>query len=164
VSFTYSGDPSLSDKDAVRFEIADTIPSAPLLQDAEVEWAILSEAGQPAGTPTTLPAGDIYRSAARCMETLSRLFAAQADTQIGQLKTAYSAQAKAYAQRAGELRAKAQGLNAPYAGGVSRSDDQRWRQNIDLVRPAFTRDEFDSPYTRRGANVGGGLGPPFQQP
>lgn len=160
--FTYSGDPSSADKDAVRFEIQDTNPGSPLLADTEILWAILTEAGQPAGTPTTLTAAQVFRSAARCLEVLARLMAAQADSQIGQLKTTYSAQAKTYAQRAQELRAKAQGLNAPYVGGISHSDDRQWTENPDLVAPAFTRREFDNPFAgpqRRYPNAD--LGPPW---
>jgi hypothetical protein len=146
-SFTYSGDPSSSDKDAVRFEISDTNPSSPLLQDGEVDWAILSETGTAAGAPTTLSTGNIYRSAARCMETLSRLFAAQADTQLGSLKLTYSQQAGTYAERAAELRAKAQGMNAPYAGGQSLSEKQAAEQDTDAVPPLFTRKEWSNPWT-----------------
>lgn len=145
--FTYSGDPSSADKDAVRFEIQDIDSASPLLQDGEVEWAILSETGQAAGTPTTLSIGDIYRSSARCLESLSRLFAAQADTKLGSLQTTYSKQAAVYAQRAEELRAKAQGMNAPYCGGLSQAEKRSFHDDADLTQPAFSRTEFDSPYT-----------------
>ena len=146
-AFSYSGDPSSADKDAVRFEIQDTNPASPLLQDGEVEWAILNETGVAAGEPTTMSTGNIYRAAARCMETLARLFSAQADTQIGQLKTTYSKQAQTYAERAAELRSKAQGMNAPYAGGQSISEKQEASADADLTQPLFIRRQFDNPWT-----------------
>ena len=161
MAWTYSGDPSSADKDAVRFEIQDTNSTSPLLQDAEIQWAIKTETGQTAGAPTTLSTGDIFRASARCMESLARSFAAQADTEIGSLKIAYSDQSKNYADRASELRAKAQGMNAPYAGGLSQSEKRAWEENTDLTQPAFTREEFDSPWT--GSQAGFGtedFGPP----
>lgn len=161
--FTYSGDPSSADKDAVRFEISDTNPASPLLQDGEVEWAILSETGSAAGEPTSLSTADVYRSAARCMESVSRLFAAQADTEFGSLKTTYSKQAQTYAERAAELRAKAQGMNAPYAGGQSISEKRSNESDADLTQPLFTRREWSNPWaasptTGRGEDFGPPVG------
>jgi hypothetical protein len=153
VSFSYSGDPSASDKDAVRFEIADTSSTSPLLQDEEIDWCILAETGLTAGAPTTLSSLNVYRSAARCMETLARLFAAQADTQVGQVKVTYTKQAEQYAQRAAELRAKAIGSSAPYAGGQSISEKQSFEENTDLPQPLFRRREDDNPYAS-GDNMG----------
>lgn len=40
MSFTYSGDPSASELDAVRFAIGDTVAVAALLQDEEIEFII----------------------------------------------------------------------------------------------------------------------------
>lgn len=151
--WTYSGDPSAADKDAVRFEIQDTTESSPLLQDAEVEWAILSETTVAAGVPTTMTIGNVYRAAARCLEVLSRLFAAQADTQIGSLKATYSKQSQVYSQRATDLRLKAQGMNAPYVGGLSETEKRGFQQDTDLVQPSFTRREFDNPWASRQAGL-----------
>jgi hypothetical protein len=159
--FTYSGDPSSADKDAVRFEIADTNPATPLLQDAEIEYAIMRETGTDAGEPTSLTDGDVFRSAARCMESLSRLFAAQADTQVGSLKVAYSTQAQTYAQRAEELRVKAQGMNAPYAGGQSISEKASNQADADLPQPLFTRREWSNPWAAQpNQGFGEDFGPP----
>jgi hypothetical protein len=40
VAFTYSGDPSSTDKDEVRFHLQDTDAGFPLLLDEEIEWLI----------------------------------------------------------------------------------------------------------------------------
>jgi hypothetical protein len=138
--FSYSGDPSSSDKDAVRFEIQDTDSSAPLLQDEEINWTLDDEAGDQ--LPRT-PAG-VFSAAARCCEALSRRFAMQADTVVGSLTTTYSRMAENYAERAKELRAKATGLGVPYVGGQSWSEKAASRADPDRVQPRFRRGEFRS--------------------
>jgi|SRR6185437_1153125 len=140
--FSYSGNPASSVKDAVRFEIQDTNSTAPLLQDAEIEYAIAQEA------PNTPPSeGEVLSASARCMEALQRLFAAQADTEIGSLKVTYTKQAEGYAKRATELRARALGMHAPWAGGLSESEKQAREENTDRVPPMFKKNQFSSPYT-----------------
>lgn len=143
----YGGDPSASDVNAVRFEMGDTDPYAPLLTDQEVDWAILQETGVAANPNTAVITGaNLLRAAARCMLSLARKFAAQADSEIGSLKLNYSKMADQYAKRAQELFAKAAGLNVPYAGGMSISEKEGFAQDSDAVQPAFTRDQFDNPW------------------
>lgn len=142
MAFTYTGDPTASDIEVVRFEIQDTDAAAPLLQDAEIAYAILDETGLTAGSPATLTGGALYSAAARCCEVLVVNFTRQADSEIGSLKTTYSAQAKNFADQAQRLRAKAIGYNAPYAGGLSRGENESWSQDPDRVQPKFRRDQF----------------------
>ncbi|MHB1950163.1 MAG: hypothetical protein ACYCQK_01660 [Acidiferrobacteraceae bacterium] len=154
MTWNYSGDPSESDRDAVRFEIQDTNSSAPLLQDAEVDWCILNETGQAASIPTVLTMQQVYMAAARCMEILSGLFAAQADSQIGQLKLTYSKQAQTYATRAQEKRALAVGMSGPYAGAQSITEKESFEQNTDLPQPLFRRRQNSNPYAYDGGISG----------
>ncbi|MGH3265164.1 MAG: hypothetical protein ACRDNS_24585 [Trebonia sp.] len=144
--WNYSGDPSSADRDAVRFEIGDTVASAPLLADAEIEWCILNETGQAAALPAVLDMQQVFYAAARCMEALSGQFAAQADTQVGQLRLTYSSQAKNYVARAKQLRDRAAGMSGPYAGGQSISEKQAARDNTDLPQPMFRRREWTNPF------------------
>jgi CMP-N-acetylneuraminic acid synthetase len=152
VTFTYVGDPSVSDVAAVRFEISDTDPSAPLLQDEEIAYAISSESG---GTVTASPSSVtladamLYCAAARCCEVLARKFAMQADEEIGDLSTTYSKQAVTYATRAKEIRAKAQGMHAP-THVYTRSQKRALEEDCDRVQPAFRRDQFRNPYEGAG--------------
>ena len=44
------------------------------------------------------------------------------------------------------MRARAQGMQGPYVGGLSRSDERANRQDPDRVQPTFTRDEFNNPW------------------
>lgn len=147
MTWTYTGDPSVSDIAAVRFEIQDTNANNPLLQDAEVAYAVLQETGQAASLDgVVLIDGPLYAAAARCCEVLARQFAMQADTETGTLKATYSTAAQTYATRAAELRAKASGYNAPYAGGQSWSEKEGWQQDPDTVNPSFRRGEWNNPY------------------
>lgn len=150
MAFTYAGDPSASDVAAVRFEIQDTDSTSPLLQDAEIAWCILDETKVAPGTPATITGANLYRAAARCMEALTELFAAQADSQVGSLKVTYSAQAEQYAARAAEKRKKAADMHAPTAGGITHSGKQAAEQDRDRIRPAFRRGQFRNPWTGGG--------------
>jgi hypothetical protein len=147
VSWSYSGDPSATPLDQTRFEIQDTDSSAPLLQDEEISFAIETEA------PDLTP-GQLYAAAARCCEVLSRRFAMQADQTVGDTETAYAKMAVTYAERAAELRAKAQGAHSPSAGGITHTGKRIARSDPDRIQPLFRRGEFNNPY------VGGDRGCP----
>lgn len=137
MSFSYSGDPSSSVLDAIRFEIQDTNAAAPLLDDGEIKYAIRE------GAPSTpLSQGEVFAAAARCCEALARRFAAQADTQFGSIKTTYSKQAEVYAERAIELRKRAQGSHAPFAGGLSVSEKESRESETDRVASRFKIGQF----------------------
>jgi hypothetical protein len=164
-TYSYGGDPSANDKDAVRSEIRDTNSSAWLLSDAEVDWYILDENQVAAGTPTKITQASLYRPAARCCEVISRMFLAQADTQVGQLKVTSTKRAEQYLAMAKEFREKARGFQAPYVGGQSETEKASFESNSDAVLPAFTRTEWDNPWV--GSQTGYGIdsedfGPPVQ--
>lgn len=158
MTFTYGYDPSASDVAAVRFEIQDTNPNAPFLQDEEIKWAIFEETGTTASdTKVTLTQPFLWSSAAHCMEAIARSFAMQADTELGTLSITYSKQADQYNTRAKELRLKAQGMQSPVFTAQTRSQKQTYRDDSDAIRPKFTRDEFSGPYD--GQIRSGGLPP-----
>ena len=161
MAWSYSGDPSTTPKDAVRFEAQDVNGSAPLLQDAEISYVIVAEAGvEPAGGYTQ---ANILSAAAHCCEDLVTRFSYQADTEVGSLKLTYSKMAQNLLARAKSLRARAQGLNAPWVGGQSVSWKVAYAGNSDQVQPAFQRDQWNVPWA--GESPGGylpdDLGPPI---
>lgn len=161
--WSYSGDPSTSDLDAVRFEIQDTNSSAPLLEDTEVLWALLDENKVAGASPTTVSGPTLYGPAARCCAVIARNFLAQADSQIGQLRIVSTKRAAQYEDMARQLRLKAQGYYAPYAGGQSISEKEEFAADSDAVLPAFTRTEFDSPYTgQQNGFLNEDFGPPVE--
>lgn len=145
-TYTYSGDPSLSDTDAVRSEIRDVNSNAWLLSNEEIDFYILDENQVAATSPTALTAQTLYSPAARCCEVIAQAFLQQADTQIGQLKITSTKRADQYLARALTLRDKAQSYAPPYAGGQSQSEKENFNSDADAVPPAFTRTEWDSPY------------------
>lgn len=128
---TYSGDPSASSLDKVRFLIGDTNTNDAKLSDEEILWLISSE-------------GNIYNAAALCCEqivTSSRLV----DRKIGDLEIRASAQAQSFTSLAKSLRRRAAMSAVPWAGGISRADKSSREQDTDRVKPAFTVGQFDTP-------------------
>jgi hypothetical protein len=152
MAWSYSGDPSTSAKDKVRFEIQDTEggpdnEETQLLQDAEIEYVIAEEAGE---EPS--PRG-ILSAAARCAEILAQKFSLQADTIEGSLQQTYSKAALGYTKLAERLRRRAQGLGAPSLPAISRQVKRELRQDRERVQPMFRRDQHRMPAVR-GENGG----------
>ena len=126
MSWSYSKDPTLSDLDAVRFEIGDTDITHPLLDDEEIEYALNVEP-------------NIYSAAARCCEAISAKFARDADYRLGPQAVQASQRAKAYADKAVELRRKGS-MGKPYAGGIQKGEEALDKY---LRQPAFKRGLMD---------------------
>lgn len=97
--YTYSGDPSTSDKDRVRFLIPDTDPDDMLLSDTEIDW-LLDENK------------DFYSAAAEAAELAGYKYARTINRQEGGLNLSLG-QNNPYLARAKELRAKIDGKVAP---------------------------------------------------
>lgn len=139
MTWTYSGDPSSSVRDAVRFLVGDTDTTDQLLQDAEIDW-VITQAGP---SPAT---GDvIYEAAHRCCHAISGKFAREADKEIGDLKVSLSQRAAAYNRLAADMKALALRLGntpVPYAGGLTWSDKSIDRDNPDLIPASFRSGQF----------------------
>ncbi len=121
--WSYSGDPRTDDKDRVRFEIADTDSTDPLVQDEEIMYALSVEA-------------HILGAAARCCESIARKFARDVDYRLGPQYVYTSHRAKLYAELAAELRRRAAMGSGMYVGGI---DPQEYLKDRDLRQPAFKR-------------------------
>jgi hypothetical protein len=131
MSWSYSGDPSKSPKDEIRFIIGDTINADPILQDEEINF-ILSD--------NTSTADAAYAACLRIVARYSRL----ADTTSGKEKIAYSQKVKQYQQLANILWVDAGNIIIPYAGGVDRADKQSLEKDDSLVQPSFRRGMMDN--------------------
>lgn len=118
MSWSYSGNPSASDLDAVRFEIGDTDIDEQLIQDEEILYALEQE-------------GSVMSAAARCCEILWRSFARQADRVIGPLKIYYSQRTEAFEKLSKHFRAQAIGMRAPILYQSGNEDE-------DIHDPIFT--------------------------
>lgn len=126
--WTYSGNPSSSAKDQVRFLIGDTEFKSPLLLDEEINYIL-----------------NIYNqfpmnAAIRACETVIAKFSRMADETAGQVSISFSQRAKAYRSLLSDLRSRLSMEDmSPVAGGISISDKQATVANADRVPPFFTR-------------------------
>lgn len=93
MAWSYSGDPSTSTKDAVRFLIGDTDPDDPLLSDEEMQYVI-----QSAGSTS------VYQAAHDACYHVAAMYARMATSKsVGDMSLSYSDRAKGYFDLANEL-------------------------------------------------------------
>ena len=130
MAWTYSGDPSSSDKDAVRFLIGDTDTNDQLVQDEEINWALTE--------------GGVYYAASLTARSISAKFARRADFEVSKdLKVSYSKTAENYNKLADTMDRKASKLApTPFAGGISVSDKESREEDTDRVKPVFRKSNF----------------------
>jgi hypothetical protein len=125
MTWSYSGDPATSARDLVRYLVADTLEDEPLVQDAEIDYQLSVYS-------------DPRLAAAATAESLSRLFARQANTRTPELSVDFAERAKQYKTLAYQLRQDSAELGAvPYAGGISVADKCAQEAVTDRVAPAF---------------------------
>lgn len=136
MSFSYSGDPSKSTKDYVRFLVGDTNANSPELHDAEILHVINEE-------------GNALLAAAACATALQAKYSKLTDESVGGVSKSYSQRAEAFKNLATSLRRRnSERCVAPYAGGISKSEKQSNEDNTDLVESSFTKDLHEN--TRLG--------------
>lgn len=134
MSWSYSGDPSTSDLDAVRFWIGDTDQADQLVQDEEIDF-LLGRYSDP------------LAAAAHAAEALAAKFARLVDKTLGDYSVKLSQKVEHYRQLAKSLDDMAKGklkLVSPYAGGISISDKMAQERDRDRVKPRFRRGMMDS--------------------
>lgn len=132
-TWNYSGDPSTSDLDAVRFLIGDTDQTDRLLLDSEINWAISQE-------------GSLYAAAARAANAIAAKFSREADKWVGDLKIVASQRSKQYENLAKSLsqRGMLSVASASFGGG-SVSGKIAEEERSDRLAPSFWRGQFDHP-------------------
>ena len=131
MTFTWTGDPSASTIEQIRFEIWDTDSTNVRFQDAEIEYAYDQE-------------HSIYNAAARLCEVLSVRYSDAVDRTMGPLRVSLGDKSKFYALRAQELRKKAMKLAVPYVGGHSDAKKSIFENDSDLIQPAFEKGIMDN--------------------
>lgn len=146
MTWSYSGDPSSSDKDAIRFLIGDTDTDDQLVNDEEITYLLTVE-------------GNTLLAAARAAESIAAKFSRLADRKIGDYSESYNQKSEAYLKLASRLSAQAAKSGSkpmPYAGGLSRSDKKSRELDSDRVKPDFEKrmmenlsDVLDSDWFRR---------------
>lgn len=125
----YSGDPTTTDTDLVRFLIQDT-SATPDLKTAEINYLITTE-------------GVGYPAALEACRILARRYAKQPGSKsIGDISISYADLTKRYNELAITLSARAARTTTPvpYLGGLSASEKQTNEQNTDRER-VFASDE-----------------------
>lgn len=139
MAWSYSGDPSSSTRDSIRFLCGDTDTNDQLLSDEEVDYLAdqVSASGSTAAT---------YRAAHRCLLAIASKFSRLADQSTGDLRVAMSQKASNAREQAALLLKIADDDNltvpTPYAGGISWADKQIDRDNPDRVDPYFESGQF----------------------
>lgn len=119
MSFSYSGDPTASDIDAVRFEIGDTNEKTQLIQNEEIAYSIKKE-------------GTVLKGAARCAEALAARFARDATTRTSVYSSQQGEIQKHFEMLAKKLRARAITRGNFRFPAMSRETKQANRENRDL--------------------------------
>lgn len=143
-TWNYSGDPSTSEKDAVRFLIQDTNTSKQLFQDSEIYWTLTQEM-------------NIYTAAAALCDVLVAKAGGVKGKKISEFAIQYDPMF--YRTLAGTLRARGAGHQLPYAGGISIADKQAQQGDPDWVAPSFARgldQNSQAPSPASPANGGSG--------
>lgn len=134
-SWSYSGDPSSSNKDAVRFIVSDTNVNDQLVSDEEIAWAI-----------TTY--GTNALAAARIARSLAFKYASDTEKSIGDLKIKLSDRFKHYEALAQKLEDDAtKGVDLRpnfFVGGTSIDDKIAREQDADRPSPDFYRGQFSN--------------------
>lgn len=128
MSWSYSGNPALNSKDAIRYLIGDTDSTEPLTTDEEIAWALTQNS-------------NIYAAASTVASAISTYFARLAiSEEIGPIKVQYTGRTEAYALKAKELAGKVGSFSQIefFSGG---SDVQARNDNASdstIVQPIFT--------------------------
>jgi len=132
MTWSYSGNPSTSDKDTVRFNVTDTDTNDQLVQDEEINYA-LTEYGSVSSAS--------YYIALVIYGKFTRLYdkekAGQVDISRKFLENYWNIVEK-WKKIAGALNA------VPYCGGISKDEVCEINSNTDRVRPYFTEGMGDS--------------------
>lgn len=142
MTWDYSGNPSSSAKDAVRFLSGDTDEDDPLVSDEEIAY-ILTQESNP------------YEAAALVCEALASKFARETSVSGDGFSESGGELSRQFKERAKDLRMQSGGRSKPrpYVGGISYSERENADADGDLVKHSFRSDMHtypgttDSPFT-----------------
>lgn len=124
MSWSYSGNPAASSRDAVRFAIGDTLTSDQQITDEEIDFVL-----------STQPS--ITLAAIECCDHLIGLYARLVSQSVGSISVSYAERQKNYV---GLRRRLAHRLApVPYAGGISIADKTSNEEDTDWDYPSIYR-------------------------
>lgn len=144
MAWTYGGDPSTSNLDAVRYMVGDVDSTAPLVTDEVITWEI-----------SQWP--NLYQAAANVADSIAALLGRTQGMRADGVT--FGDAANQMRERAKTLRARGAtasngGTGAAaggiYVGGISISDKAAREADTDRVRPTFTRETGAPPVSQAG--------------
>lgn len=139
MAWSYSGDPSSSTRDSIRFLSGDTDTNDQLLANEEIDY-LATQVSASSSTAAT------YRAANRCLLAIASKFSRLADQQTGDLSVSMSQKAANAREQAALLLKIAEDDNltvpTPYAGGISWADKLIDQDDPDRVDPYFESGQF----------------------
>jgi len=131
MTWSYSGDPSNSDLDQVRFLVQDTQESDQLLQDEEITFLLTLE-----GAP--------LKAASKAAETIGGMFARKCDEKVGTVSQAFSQKSSQYFELSKRLKRHSDVKQAEtFAGGLDITQKETQEDNENRVQPDFTKELHD---------------------
>lgn len=131
--WSYSGDPSSSTLDAVRFGIGDTVAGDPIFTDAEITFAVTSE-------------GSINEATIRLAKAAVAKFARLTSVSDDKIKKENQQKLEHFQALVKELvQNRGKRVTGIFAGGLSISGKKAVESDTDRNAPAFTRTMHDGP-------------------
>lgn len=142
MTWTYSGNPSDSDKDAVRFLVGDKDSTDQQISDEEITFLMTQKS-------------NVYAAAALAAGCIAAKYARDVGSSIESVRVFSADRYKHYKDLENELDNKSKGATSdgyglPVVTGISESDIRSVEQDTDRVQSAFKKRQFDNPpYGRR---------------
>jgi hypothetical protein len=129
---TYSGDPAISDRDAIRFTIQDTDSADWQFSDPEIDFALAQS-------------GNALAAAIKLCQTLVARYARRVDKSVGDLRLSFSQRVQHYHDLIAVLRQElaTTGELQIIVGGTSRSEMDAISQDRDRVANTARMGRFD---------------------
>lgn len=124
--WTYTGDPSNSERDAVRFHMQDTDVEDPLYQDEEIDYMLTQHGG-------------VIPTAIAMLRRLLVRFARHPDIRMGETWI-YDSDRHTMLKAALDALLTSRGAAAPFAGGLYKTEFEPPVTDSIYEEPAFRRD------------------------
>jgi hypothetical protein len=132
LTFTYSGDPSSSTIDSIRFEIGDTQDNQHLVEDAEILYAYAKE-------------GTVLKAAARICTALAARFASREEFRGATIQTSKATISGKFLTLAKSLRARSLRSGGILMPALSETTKETHEQDTDIPQPSFKKGLMDNP-------------------
>ena len=133
MAWTYGGDPSANNRDAVRFLIGDTVTADQKLSDSEIAYLLSAHSD------------NVFFSAAAACEAIASFYATALSKSVGSTSVSLGEKHSNYLTLAERLRNQVrQTPVAIYSGGATEDDKDTYREDDDIIQPFFSREMDDN--------------------